>query len=222
MRSSASRKSHRTFSGAPPSALTPKGRSAGLSLDGFSYRQGRLHAEDVPIERIAEDVGTPVYVYSAAAIRRAYQRMQRAFAPIGARLHYAVKASPNLQLCRLMHELGAGMDVVSGGEMERAWLAGSPMADMVFAGVGKTEAEVRVRRSMADSARWRAKKLDSVAMPPATVGRWGCSMSSPSPSSSASPRSLGSSGSRRELASGSTPTSTPRPSNTPPPVSKRT
>ncbi len=117
-------------------------RSA-FGLDGFSYRQGHLHVEDVPIETIAAAVGTPVYIYSKAAIRRAYERLQQAFAPIGARLHYAVKASPNFQLCRLMHELGAGMDVVSGGELERAWLAGAPMADMVFAGVGKTEDEVR-------------------------------------------------------------------------------
>ncbi len=124
------------------SAVTEK-LEHGLGLDGFSYRHGRLHAEDVAIECIAEAVGTPVYVYSKLAIRRAYQRMHRAFAPLGARLHYAVKASPNLHLCRLMCELGAGMDVVSGGEMERAWLAGSPMADMVFAGVGKTDAEVR-------------------------------------------------------------------------------
>ena len=114
-----------------------------LRLDGFSYRQGHLHVEDVAIERIASAVGTPVYIYSKAAIRSSYERLQRAFAPLGARLHYAVKASPNFQLCRLMHELGAGMDVVSGGELERAWLAGAPMADMVFAGVGKTEDEVR-------------------------------------------------------------------------------
>ncbi len=116
---------------------------SGLRLDGFSYRSGRLHAEEVPIEDIAAAAGTPVYVYSKRAIRRAYECMHRAFAPLGARLHYAVKASPNLQLCRLMHDLGAGMDVVSGGEMERAWLAGAPMADMVFAGVGKTVGEVR-------------------------------------------------------------------------------
>ena len=116
---------------------------SGLRLDGFSYRGGRLHAEDVPVEQIARAVGTPVYVYSRRAIRRAYERMHRAFAPLGARLHYAVKASPNLHLCRLVHELGAGMDVVSGGEIERAWLAGAPMSDMVFAGVGKTEDEVR-------------------------------------------------------------------------------
>lgn len=118
-------------------------QGCGLGLDGFAYHQGRLHAEGVPVERIADQVGTPVYIYSTAAIRLAYGRMHRAFSPLGARLHYAVKASPNLHLCRLARELGAGMDVVSGGEMERAWLAGSSMRDMVFAGVGKTEDEVR-------------------------------------------------------------------------------
>jgi diaminopimelate decarboxylase len=112
-------------------------------MDGFRYREGRLHAEEVPIEAIAAAVGTPVYIYSTAAIRASFERLRSAFAPIGAHLHYAVKSSPNLHLCRLMHHLGAGMDVVSGGELERAWLAGAPMKDIVFAGVAKTEDEVR-------------------------------------------------------------------------------
>jgi diaminopimelate decarboxylase len=114
-----------------------------LRMDGFRYREGRLHAEEVPIEAIAGAVGTPVYIYSTAAIRASFERLHSAFAPIGAHLHYAVKSSPNLHLCRLMHQLGAGMDVVSGGELERAWLAGTAMKDIVFAGVAKTEAEVR-------------------------------------------------------------------------------
>ena len=118
-------------------------RECFLGLDGYSYRRGCLQVEELPIERIAAAVGTPVYIYSAAAIRRAYERMRRAFSPLGARLHYAVKASPNLHLCRLVRGLGAGMDVVSGGELERAWLSGAPMRDLVFAGVGKTEDEVR-------------------------------------------------------------------------------
>ena len=112
-------------------------------LDAFSYRDGVLHAGDVPLPEIADAVGTPTYVYSAEAIRSSYRRIENAFAPLGAHLHYAVKASSNLHLLRLLHGLGAGMDVVSGGEMERAWLAGTPMRDIVFAGVGKTEAEQR-------------------------------------------------------------------------------
>ena len=110
-------------------------------LDAFTYRDGVLHAGEVPVSEIADAVGTPTFVYSADAIRSSYHAIERAFAPLGAHLHYAVKASSNLHLLRLLHEQGAGMDVVSGGELERAWLAGTPMQDIVFAGVGKTEAE---------------------------------------------------------------------------------
>jgi len=112
-------------------------------MEGFTWCNGLLHADGVPLPAIADAVGTPTYVYSAPAIRTAYRRLETAFAPLGARLHYAVKSSPNLHLCRLLHALGAGMDVVSGGEMERAWLAGVPMAEIVFAGVGKTDDEIR-------------------------------------------------------------------------------
>ena len=112
-------------------------------LDAFDYRDGVLHIGDVPVSDIADAVGTPTYVYSADAIRSNYRRIERAFAPLAAHLHYAVKASSNLHILRLMHELGAGLDVVSGNEIERAWLAGVPMKDMVFAGVGKPEDEQR-------------------------------------------------------------------------------
>jgi diaminopimelate decarboxylase len=112
-------------------------------LAAFTYRDGLLHAGEVPVPEIADAVGTPTFVYSADAIRSSYRKIERAFAPIGARLHYAVKASSNLHILRLLLEQGAGMDVVSGGELERAWLAGAPMRDIVFAGVGKTEAEQR-------------------------------------------------------------------------------
>ena len=112
-------------------------------LEGIAWREGRLHIEDLDAENLAQRVGTPTYVYSAAAIRRAYNSTMDAFAPLGAKVHYALKASANLHLCRLLRDLGAGMDVVSGGEMERAWLAGTPMAEIAFAGVAKTEAEIR-------------------------------------------------------------------------------
>jgi len=105
-------------------------------FEAFAYKDGVLHAGEIPVPEIADAVGTPTYVYSADAIRSNYRRIERAFAPLGARLHYAVKASSNLHLLRLLREQGAGMDVVSGGELERAWLAGAPMADIVFAGVG--------------------------------------------------------------------------------------
>ena len=112
-------------------------------IPSFPYIDGVLHADGVPIAEIAKAVGTPTYVYSATAIRDAYRRLERAFSPLEVRFQYAVKSSPNLHLCRLMHELGAGMDVVSGGELDRAWLAGAPTSKMVFAGVGKTDAEIR-------------------------------------------------------------------------------
>ena len=112
-------------------------------VQGFEYREGFLHADDVAVTDIAEEAGTPTYIYSATAIRSAYRRLERAFAPLGVRLQYAVKSSPNTHLCRLLHDLGAGMDVVSGGELERAWLAGAPTKDMVFAGVGKTDEEIK-------------------------------------------------------------------------------
>ena len=126
-------------------------------LEDFTYRDGVLHAGEVPMSEIAEAVGTPTYVYSADAIRSNYRRIERAFAPLGAHLHYAVKASSNLHLLRLLREQGAGMDVVSGGELERAWLAGTPMQDIVFAGVGKTEAEQRA----ALDGRWSPLRDDA-------------------------------------------------------------
>jgi diaminopimelate decarboxylase len=109
----------------------------------FSYREGVLHAGDLAVSELVKETGTPTFVYSADAIRRSFSRIQRAFSPVRAKLHYAVKASSNLNLLRLLHGLGAGMDVVSGGELERAWLSGTPMQEIVFAGVGKTRAEQR-------------------------------------------------------------------------------
>jgi diaminopimelate decarboxylase len=112
-------------------------------MRGFTWRGGALHADAVAVADIARAVGTPTYVYSASAIRDSWARLSRAFAPLSAHFHYAVKASPNLQICRLLRTLGAGMDVVSGGELERAWLSGTPTSDIVFAGVGKTDDEIR-------------------------------------------------------------------------------
>ena len=112
-------------------------------VSGFQYRDGVLHADGVPVSAIADAAGTPTYIYSATAIRQAYRRLERAFSPLRVRFQYAVKSSPNTHLCRLLHDLGAGMDVVSGGELDRAWLAGAPTKDMVFAGVGKTDDEIK-------------------------------------------------------------------------------
>ncbi len=109
----------------------------------FSQRNGTLHAEDVPLSRIAEEFGTPCYVYSRAALTDAFQRYDRAF---GARAHlvcYAVKANSNLAILNLFARLGSGFDVVSGGELARVIAAGGEPGRTVFSGVGKTEREMR-------------------------------------------------------------------------------
>jgi diaminopimelate decarboxylase len=109
----------------------------------FSQRNGALHAEDVPLSRIAGEFGTPCYVYSRAALTDAFQRYDRAF---GARAHlicYAVKANSNLAILNLFARLGSGFDIVSGGELARVIAAGGDTARTVFSGVGKTEREMR-------------------------------------------------------------------------------
>jgi len=108
----------------------------------FSYRGGQLHAEGVPIAQIAAVVGTPFYVYSAAAFSAQYHRFAGAFAEQQPLICYAVKANSNLAVLRLFGNLGAGADVVSEGELRRALAAGIPPARIVFSGVGKTRAEL--------------------------------------------------------------------------------
>jgi diaminopimelate decarboxylase len=111
-------------------------------LETFEYRDGELACEDVKLSDIAQQVGTPVYVYSRARIESNYRRIANAFAPLRASVHYAVKANGNLSVLRLLNDLGAGFDVVSGGELFRALRAGADPARVVFAGAGKTDAEL--------------------------------------------------------------------------------
>jgi diaminopimelate decarboxylase len=108
----------------------------------FAYRDGELHAEQVPLRRIAEAVGTPAYCYSSAAIERRYRRFVGAFGDRKVLVCYALKASSNLAVVRTLARLGAGADVVSEGELRRALAAGVPASRIVFSGVGKTEAEL--------------------------------------------------------------------------------
>ncbi len=112
-------------------------------MDHFTYESGVLHAEGVSLERIADEFGTPTYVYSSETVLHHIRGLSRAFEPLNADIRYAVKACGNLRILRLIGSTGAGMDVVSGGELERAWLAGVPMSRIVFAGVGKGEDEIR-------------------------------------------------------------------------------
>ncbi|MDP0927508.1 diaminopimelate decarboxylase [Paracoccus onubensis] len=112
-------------------------------MDHFNYHDGALHAEDVPLHRIAEQVGTPVYVYSTATLTRHFGLFRQALDWTDHLVCFAVKANSNLAVLKLMGDLGAGMDVVSGGEYARARAAGVPGERIVFSGVGKTLAEMR-------------------------------------------------------------------------------
>ena len=108
----------------------------------FAYRGGALHAEGVPLARIAAVVGTPFYCYSSTAIERRYRRFAAAFADRPALLCYAMKANSNVAVVRTLARLGAGADVVSEGEFRRALAAGVPADKIVFSGIGKTEGEL--------------------------------------------------------------------------------
>lgn len=109
----------------------------------FDYRDGHMFAEDVDLTVLAGEVGTPFYVYSAATLRRHVRVMRDAFEGIPTLIAYAMKANSNQAVLKLLAAEGAGADVVSGGELERAIAAGIPPERIVFSGVGKTVAEMR-------------------------------------------------------------------------------
>ncbi|MDR3465760.1 MAG: diaminopimelate decarboxylase [Xanthobacteraceae bacterium] len=109
----------------------------------FDYRDGVLHAEEVDLATIAARVGTPFYCYSTATLERHYTVFAEAFSDVDALACYALKANSNQAVLRTLARLGAGADVVSGGELKRAQAAGIPPGKIVFSGVGKTEAELR-------------------------------------------------------------------------------
>ncbi len=109
----------------------------------FVSHEGVLHADSVPLDEIAEHVGTPTYVYSAAAIDEAYRGIDAALSDVPHMVAYAVKANSNLAILSRLARAGAGADIVSGGELARALKAGFSPAKIVFSGVGKTDAEIR-------------------------------------------------------------------------------
>jgi diaminopimelate decarboxylase len=108
----------------------------------FAYVKGSLQAEDVPLARIAAEVGTPFYCYSAAALRRAYRGLANALTHLPATICYGVKANSNPAVIAVLAQEGAGADVVSEGEIRKALAAGVPASRIVFSGVGKTKAEL--------------------------------------------------------------------------------
>src|SRR6266481_3262331 len=112
-------------------------------MNHFDYRNGVLHAEAVDLSKLADAVGTPFYCYSTATLERHYRVFSEAFADQRALVCYAMKANSNQSVLRTLAKLGAGADVVSGGELKRALAAGIPPGKILSSGIGKTEAELR-------------------------------------------------------------------------------
>src|SRR5882757_2073821 len=108
----------------------------------FAYRNGVLHAEAVSLDALAAEVGTPFYCYSTATLERHYGVFADAFADVKALVCYAMKANSNQAVIRTLAKLGAGADVVSGGELARALAAGVAPDKIMFSGIGKTEREL--------------------------------------------------------------------------------
>lgn len=125
----------------------------------FDYQDGHLHAEDVPLTNIADAVGTPTYVYSTATFERHYRVFAESFSGIDSLIAYSVKANSNIAILATLARLGAGADVVSGGELARALVAGIPGDRIVFSGVGKT------RDEMADALRAAIKVFNVESLP---------------------------------------------------------
>lgn len=111
-------------------------------MDRFEYRDGRLLCENVPARELAERYGTPLYAYSADTLRSHFRRMRTAFAALDPLICYSIKCCANLHILELLRAEGSGFDVVSGGELFRALQAGADPSTIVFAGVGKTDAEI--------------------------------------------------------------------------------
>ena len=109
---------------------------------GFHRIDGQLRVDGLPLGDIADEFGTPLYVYSAAAIEESYKRFEQAVGKVKGTVHYAVKANSNLAVLRVLARLGAGADIVSGGELQRALKAGFEAGSIIFSGVGKTDGEI--------------------------------------------------------------------------------
>ena len=137
---------------------------AGLFADaGLTRRDGALELGGVPLGAIADSAGTPVYVYHAEAIRARYRCLDQALGSLPHRICYAVKANSNLGILRILRDLGAGADIVSGGELARALAAGFAPARVVFSGVGKTPDELRAAMD-AGIGHINVESLDELAL----------------------------------------------------------
>jgi len=112
-------------------------------MDAFTYRNGILHVDDVPLNQLADQYGTPLYVYSRSHLKAQFKALVDAMAEVKPLICYSVKANSNGAVIRTFADLGSGFDIVSGGELFRALRAGADAGKIVFAGVGKTEDEIR-------------------------------------------------------------------------------
>jgi diaminopimelate decarboxylase len=131
-------------------------------VSGFERVEGELRCDGVSLAEAARELGTPLFVYSRAAIERSYRAYEAAFAPRSPRICYAVKANGNGAILRLLAGLGAGADIVSGGELLAARRAGFPPKLIVFAGVGKTDAEIALGLEHG-IGEWNAESEDEIA-----------------------------------------------------------
>lgn len=113
-------------------------------MDHFEFRNGELYAEDISVRQLAEQHGTPLYIYSRATLERHYRAFDEALAGLDHQVCYAVKANSNIAVLQTLARLGAGFDIVSGGELQRVLRAGGSPDKIVFSGVGKTAAEIRL------------------------------------------------------------------------------
>jgi len=111
-------------------------------MDCFDYHDGQLHCEDVNVDELAARIGTPVYLYSRRTLEDHYDRLTAAFRKLKPLICYSIKSNGNVHIVKLLADRGAGMDVVSGGELHRASRAGVAPGKIVYAGVGKTDAEI--------------------------------------------------------------------------------
>src|SRR3954453_9415375 len=112
-------------------------------MDHFNYKNGELYCEDVPAEKIAREVGTPVYVYSKATFLHHYRQIRDAFAEVNPTICFSTKSCGNINILKFLREEGCGFDVTSGGELYRALQAGADPGKIIYAGVGKSDDEIR-------------------------------------------------------------------------------
>jgi len=112
-------------------------------MDLFKYHQGRLFCEEVPVADLAARYGTPLYLYSAGTLRHHYRKLASAFGPLAPLVCYSVKVCSNIHVLRLLRDEGSGFDLVSGGELYRVLEAGGDPARCCYAGVAKTDDEIR-------------------------------------------------------------------------------